>query len=78
MARWSTGTGRALYLAEQSGDDQAVTACAQQLLLAAIRAGDAKQAAGLIAAHPVLVARLDRTFRPKPERPGGEVGSGPG
>jgi tetratricopeptide (TPR) repeat protein len=51
--------GRALSLAEQGGDDGAVIACAQQLLVAAFRAGEAEHAAELIAAHPVLVGRLD-------------------
>jgi hypothetical protein len=50
---------RALFLAEQSGDGQTITACAQQLLLAAIRAGDMERAAELIAAHPLLVGPLD-------------------
>jgi tetratricopeptide (TPR) repeat protein len=68
LARWEGGEehgsleywyGRALYLAKQGADDQAVAACAQQLLLAAIRAGDAEQAARMIAEHPVLVGRLD-------------------
>jgi tetratricopeptide (TPR) repeat protein len=70
--------GRALYLAEQSGDDLAVTACAQQLLLAAIRAGDAKQAAGLIAAHPVLVGRLDENLQAEAgaARRRGQLGAG--
>jgi tetratricopeptide (TPR) repeat protein len=51
--------GRALYLAEQDGDDRAATACDQQLLLAAIRAGDTERAAELSAARRVLVGRLD-------------------
>jgi tetratricopeptide (TPR) repeat protein len=66
LARWEGDNdsveywyGRALGLAEQSGDDLAAAACAQQLLLAAIEAGDAEHAAGLAAARPVLVGRLD-------------------
>ncbi len=66
LARWEGDNdsveywyGRALGLAEQGGDDLAAIACAQQLLLAAIRAGDAGHAAGLATARPVLVGRLD-------------------
>ena len=51
--------GRALSLAEQGGNDRAVIACAQQLLVAAFRAGEEEHAAELIAAHPVLVGRLN-------------------
>ena len=70
--------GRALHLAEQSGDDLAVTACAQQLLLASIRAGDAERAAELIAAHPVLVGRLDENPPADAEaaRRRGQLGAG--
>jgi tetratricopeptide (TPR) repeat protein len=51
--------GRALYLAEQSGDEQAVIACAQQLLLDAIRAGDTERAVKLSAVRPMLLGHLD-------------------
>jgi tetratricopeptide (TPR) repeat protein len=50
--------GRALDLALQRGDGRAVTACAQQLLLAAMRAADAERAGELLAAYPVLVGSL--------------------
>ena len=67
LARWDRDDGhgslehwyrRALDLARQHGDDRAVTACAQQLLLAAMRAADAERAGELLTAYPVLVGSL--------------------
>jgi tetratricopeptide (TPR) repeat protein len=49
---------RALALAQQRGDGRAVAACAQQLLVTALRMADTARAEELLAAHPVLVGHL--------------------
>lgn len=64
LARWRPGQGhespeswyrRALALAAEGGDRQAMTACAQQLVLAAARAGDDEQVTALLASNSLLV-----------------------
>jgi tetratricopeptide (TPR) repeat protein len=73
LARWAGDDGRgslehwyrrALDLARQRGDGQAIAACAQQLLLAAMRAADTGRAGELLAADPVLVGSLGPDLAP--------------
>jgi tetratricopeptide (TPR) repeat protein len=72
LARWQGGKDyespeywyrRALNLAERQGDSEAVAACAQQLVLAAARMGDAARVTELLAANPLLIGRLNTGLR---------------
>jgi tetratricopeptide (TPR) repeat protein len=75
LARWQGGKDhespeywyrRALALAEPQGDSEAMTACAQQLVLAAARMGDAARVSELLAANPLLIGRLNTGLRVDP------------
>gem|GEM_PF-1401803 len=75
LARWQGGRDhespeywyrRALALAEPQGDGEAMTACAQQLVLTATRMGDAAWVGELLAANPLLIGRLNTGLRVNP------------
>lgn len=75
LARWQGGKDhespeywyrRALTLAEQRDDRTAMAACAQQLVLAAARMGDAAQVTELLAGDPLLVGRMSTGQRVEP------------
>ena len=75
LARWQGGKDfespeywyrRAVTLAERRGDSEAMTACAQQLVLAAARVGDGALVTELLAANPLLVGRMHTGQRADP------------
>jgi hypothetical protein len=75
LARWQGGKDhespeywyrRALTLAERQGDGEAVTACAQQLVLAAARMDDAGRVTELLAQNPLLMGRMNTGERVDP------------
>lgn len=75
LARWQGGKDhespeywyrRALTLAERQGDGEAVMACAQQLVLAAARMGDAARVTELLAQNPLLIGRMNTGRRVDP------------
>jgi tetratricopeptide (TPR) repeat protein len=75
LARWQGGKDhespeywyrRALTLAERQGDTEAMTACAQQLVLAAARVGDSGRVTELLGENPLLIGRLNPGWRVDP------------
>lgn len=86
LARWQGGQDhespeywyrRALTLAEQKGDAVAVTACAQQLVLAAARIGDAARVTELLDGNPRLMRPMNtgRPVNPELARSWGRLGT---